>query len=30
MKKRLLEFDPTAFYIIAMSPKILYEKNEHL
>ena len=29
-EKKAVGFDPTAFYIIAMSPKILYEKNEHL
>lgn len=26
-EKRLLEYNPTAFYTIAMSPKILYEKT---
>ena len=26
-EKKLLEYNPTAFYVIAMSPKILYEKT---
>ena len=26
-EKKLLEYNPTAFYVIAMFPKILYEKK---